>query len=59
MAEVVAALVDHGELVQVQEVFAPNVVIGFACFEGRPVGIVANLMNFYAKRIATQRTDRK
>ena len=38
----VAALVDHGELVQVQEVFAPNVVIGFACFEGRPVGIVAN-----------------
>lgn len=42
IAEVVASLVDHGELVQVQEVFAPNVVIGFACFEGRPVGIVAN-----------------
>ena len=42
VAEVVAALVDHGELVQVQEVFAPNVVIGFACFEGRPVGIAAN-----------------
>ena len=41
-AEVVAAVVDHGELVQVQEVFAPNVVIGFACFEGRPVGIAAN-----------------
>ena len=42
VAEVVVALVDHGELVQVQEVFAPNVVIGFACFEGRPVGIAAN-----------------
>lgn len=42
VAEVVAALVDHGELVQVQEVFAPNVVIGFACFEGRPVGVAAN-----------------
>ena len=42
VADVVAALVDHGELVQVQEVFAPNVVIGFACFEGTPVGIVAN-----------------
>ena len=42
VAEVVAAVVDHGELVQVQEVFAPNVVIGFACFEGRPVGIAAN-----------------
>ena len=42
VAVVVAAGVDHGELVQVQEVFAPNVVIGFACFEGRPVGIAAN-----------------
>ena len=42
VAEGVAAGVDHGELVQVQEVFAPNVVIGFACFEGRPVGIAAN-----------------
>jgi len=42
VAEVITALVDHGELVQVQEVFAPNVVIGFACFEGRPVGIAAN-----------------
>ena len=42
VAEVVAAVVDHSELGQVQEVFAPNVVIGFACFEGRPVGIAAN-----------------
>ena len=42
VAEGGAAVVDHGELVQVQEVFAPNVVIGFACFEGRPVGIAAN-----------------
>ena len=42
VVEVVSAVVDHGELVQVQEEFAPNVVVGFACFEGRPVGIVAN-----------------
>ena len=42
VAEGGAAVGDHGELVQVQEVFAPNVVIGFACFEGRPVGIAAN-----------------
>ena len=39
---VVQAVVDHGELVQVQEDFAANVVVGFACLEGRPVGIVAN-----------------
>lgn len=42
VVEVVCALVDHGELVQVQEDFAANVVVGFACFEGRPVGVVAN-----------------
>ena len=42
VVEVVSAVVDHGELVQVQEEFATNVVVGFACFEGRPVGIVAN-----------------
>ena len=42
VVEVVSAVVDHGELVQVQEEFAPNVVVGFACFEGHPVGIVAN-----------------
>lgn len=42
VVEVVSSLVDHGELVQVQEEFATNVVVGFACFEGRPVGVVAN-----------------
>ena len=42
VVEVVSAIVDHGELVQVQEEYAPNVVVGFACFEGHPVGIVAN-----------------
>ncbi|RJF44951.1 acyl-CoA carboxylase subunit beta [Actinomyces sp. 2119] len=42
VVEVISALVDHGELVQVQEEFAGNVVVGFACFGGRPTGIVAN-----------------
>lgn len=42
VVQVVSALVDHGELVQVQEDFAANVVVGFACLEGRPVGVVAN-----------------
>ena len=42
VVEVVSAIVDHGELVQVQEDFAQNVVVGLACIEGRPVGIVAN-----------------
>ena len=38
----IEALVDHGEFLEVQPLFSPSIVVGFACFEGRPVGIVAN-----------------
>ena len=40
--DVVRALVDHGEYVEIQELFAPNVTIGFACVDGRSIGVVAN-----------------
>ncbi|WP_022868357.1 acyl-CoA carboxylase subunit beta [Schaalia vaccimaxillae] len=40
--EVIEAVVDHGEFVEVQDLFAPNVCIGLACLQGRSVGIVAN-----------------
>ncbi|WP_043535644.1 acyl-CoA carboxylase subunit beta [Actinomyces polynesiensis] len=42
VVEVVQHLVDHGEFVEVQQLFAPRIVVGLACLEGRPVGIVAN-----------------
>lgn len=42
VVEVIEALVDHGEFVQVQALFAARVVIGLACLDGRSVGIVAN-----------------
>lgn len=42
VVEVIEALVDHGEFVQIQALFAARVVIGFACLDGRSVGIVAN-----------------
>lgn len=40
--DVIEALVDHGEFLEVHSLFAPNVVVGFACFNGTPVGIVSN-----------------
>lgn len=40
--EVIRCLVDYGEFVQVQELYAGSAVVGFACIEGHPVGIVAN-----------------
>ena len=42
MVEVIEALVDHGEFIQIQENFAPSIVIGFACISGQTVGIVAD-----------------
>jgi propionyl-CoA carboxylase beta chain len=39
---IVEHLVDEGDFVEVQELFAQNIVIGFGRIEGRPVGIVAN-----------------
>jgi propionyl-CoA carboxylase beta chain len=42
MKEVVRAVVDDGDFFEVQEHFAPNLIIGFARLNGRPVGIVGN-----------------
>ena len=39
---VVRDVVDDGELLELWPVFAPNLVVGFATVDGRPVGIVAN-----------------
>ncbi|OZG63766.1 methylmalonyl-CoA carboxyltransferase [Bifidobacterium hapali] len=48
MLEVIRCIVDYGEFVQVQELFAGSAVVGFACIEGHPVGVVANQPNVNA-----------
>jgi propionyl-CoA carboxylase beta chain len=40
--EVIRHVVDNQDFLEVQPLFAPNIVIGFARVEGRSVGIVAN-----------------
>ncbi|TLS45042.1 acyl-CoA carboxylase subunit beta [Streptomyces montanus] len=42
MHEVVEAVLDDGELLETQTLFAPNIITGFGSVEGHPVGIVAN-----------------
>jgi propionyl-CoA carboxylase beta chain len=42
MADVIRHVVDEGYLLQVQEHFAKNLIVGFARVAGRPVGVVAN-----------------
>jgi len=40
--EVIESIVDYGEFLEVHRNYARNIVVGFAKFNGMPVGIVAN-----------------
>src|SRR5690606_10987214 len=42
MREVIERVLDDGEFLEVYELFAPNIVVGFGRVEGHAVGIVAN-----------------
>ncbi len=46
--EVITAVVDYSEFLEVQRNYAPNIVTGFAKFNGVSVGIVANQPNYLA-----------
>ncbi|HLZ37997.1 MAG TPA: acyl-CoA carboxylase subunit beta [Mycobacteriales bacterium] len=46
--EVITAVVDDGEFFEVQQLWAPNIVVGFARVDGRSVGVVANQPLQYA-----------
>ncbi|MCI4335777.1 MAG: acyl-CoA carboxylase subunit beta [Thermoplasmata archaeon] len=39
---VIDRVLDPGTLLEVQAAYAPNIVVGFARLDGRPVGVVAN-----------------
>ncbi|PYY37330.1 acyl-CoA carboxylase subunit beta [Curtobacterium sp. MCBD17_030] len=42
VTQVIEHVVDDGEFLEVQPLFAPNIMIGFGRVEGRTVGIIAN-----------------
>ncbi len=42
MKRLITAVVDDGRFLEVHEHFAPNIVVGFARFGGRAVGVVGN-----------------
>ena len=48
MVNVISTITDHGEFMEVHRNYARNIVVGFARFNGRPVGIVANQPKYYA-----------
>ena len=42
MHDVITAVLDDEDFLEVQELFAPNIIIGFGRVEGQSVGVVAN-----------------
>jgi acetyl-CoA carboxylase carboxyltransferase component len=42
MADVIHAITDHGEFFEVHADYAPNIIVGFARFDGISTGIIAN-----------------
>ncbi len=46
--DIVYSIVDDNEFLEVQRTYAPNIVTGFARFNGMSVGIVANQPNYLA-----------
>jgi len=42
MHDVITAALDDQDFLEVQALFAPNILVGFGRVEGRPVGVVAN-----------------
>lgn len=42
MYEVIGAIIDNGEFLEVHKDYAQNIIVGFARFNGQSVGIVAN-----------------
>jgi acetyl-CoA/propionyl-CoA carboxylase len=42
MKEIINSITDNHEFFEIHELFAPNIIIGFARMNGRSVGIVAN-----------------
>ncbi len=48
MKEVIVEVVDERDFFEVHADYAPNIIVGFATLNGRPVGIVANQPNALA-----------
>jgi len=48
MKQVIMAIVDNEDFFEVHKDFAKNIIVGFARFDGRPAGIVANQPKYLA-----------
>ncbi len=54
MREVVEGVVDYGDFLEIQPLYAPNIICGFGRVNGRSVGIVGNQPNVLAGVLDTR-----
>jgi methylmalonyl-CoA decarboxylase subunit alpha len=45
---VIKSIADNGDFMEVHSHYAPNIVVGFARLNGKPVGVIANQPNHFA-----------
>ncbi|MDL2281464.1 methylmalonyl-CoA carboxyltransferase, partial [Selenomonadales bacterium OttesenSCG-928-I06] len=58
MKEVIRGIVDNGELCEVHEYYAQNIITTFARFDGQTVGIIANQPNVMAGCLDINASDK-
>jgi len=58
MHHVIQTVVDDGEFLEVQALWAPNILIGFGRVEGRSVGVVANQPMQYAGTLDIEASEK-
>src|SRR3712207_9124076 len=58
MHTVIRHVLDDDEFLEVQPLFAPNILVGFGRVEGRPVGIVANQPTQFAGTLEDRKSTR-
>lgn len=55
----ISCIVDAGAFFEIKPEFAPEMVVGFARLDGRPVGIVANQPSFLAGSLTVDSSDKQ
>lgn len=56
--DIITRIADDNHFLEVQRLFAPNIVVGFARIAGRPVGIIANQAKFMAGVLDINASDK-
>ncbi len=56
--DVIENIVDKGDFMEIQEGYAPNIVIGFARMQGRTIGVIANQPNAMAGVLDINASDK-